>query len=117
MSSPNDNAGRIHKQAFVVSILMSFAKTQLMVIVGLYCCSVRLLLVDYGSALLYSLASTTKALDRRWLLDFCDLLLDNSAEPNVFSHYRRNVSGGSINYETSGYRTSRRSSPGSHCVS
>ena len=117
MSSPNDNSGRIHKQAFVVSIFVSFTQAQLMVITGLYRGSVRLLLVDHGSALLYSLASTTEALDRRWLLDFCNLLLDNSAEHNVFSHYRRNVSGGSINYETSGYRASRRSSPGSDCVS
>ena len=117
MSSPNDNAGRIHKQAFVVSTFMSFAWAQLMVTTGRYRGSVHILLVDHGSALLYSLASTTKALDRRWLLNFCYLLLDNSAEHNVFSHYRRNVSGGSINYETSGYRTSRKSSPGDDCVS
>lgn len=88
-----------------------------MVIIDLYRGSVRLLLVGHSSAFLYSLASTTKALDRRWLLNFCNLLLDSSAERTLFSRYRRDVSGGSINYETSGYRASRSSSPGSECVS
>lgn len=117
MSSPNDNAGRIHRQAFIVRNSISFAQAELIVSIGLYRGSVRLQLVDNSSALLYSAATSKKALDRRWVLGFRNLLLDNLAEHNVFSHNRQNVYGGSVNYEPSGHRTPRRSSPGSECIS
>lgn len=95
MSSPNDQAGRLHKQAFMVDLPSSSQIPYLFTCSGVDRCSFCPLLTECGLTFLCSSTHPKTIFDRRCLFRCCFLLRDMLNSHTLFRFHRQAVSSAS----------------------
>lgn len=100
MSSPNDQAGRLHKQAFMVDLpllLRTLGADPILMYLcaGVDRCSLCPLLTECGLTFLCSSTHPKTIFNRRCLFRSCSLLRDMLNSHTVFRYHRQAVSSAS----------------------
>lgn len=108
MSSPNFQAGRIHKQAFIVSGSLIAWADPVLTCAGVNRCFTCPLLIECGLTFLCSSTRSKTTLHRRCLLRCRSLLYDMRNSHNLLRYRRQDVSSASHFHQTSGRRNTSR---------